>query len=222
MSPAILLNVSPSMALLEARSGRRTSPSGFVKTSFLTSIWVCSQTLHAWNYLHSMMLHVDVSVVGSQWIAGGSPSLAHLIKGAALDVPHPSDPERTLWDARQDGGPFHGGMDTDVMDEFMDQRKSFVESDLDIPPLGSGSDYTPFLQYLGVSSPGIYAVNHAPKTDSRLPVWTRASPLLSTMPRTTTTLYTIPRGGKRFTQTLDSFAMYAVSSCFSLEVFSDS
>ena len=66
------------------------------------------------------------------------------------NVPHPSDPTKNLWDARKDGGPFHGGMDAEVMDAFMAERQSYVESDLDIPPLGSGSDYTPFLQYLGV------------------------------------------------------------------------
>ncbi|EDR12349.1 uncharacterized protein LACBIDRAFT_245820, partial [Laccaria bicolor S238N-H82] len=68
-------------------------------------------------------LNVDVSVAGSRWTASASPSLAHLFKKAALDIPHPTIPGKTLWDAREDDG---------------------------ILPLGSGSDFTVFLQRLGV------------------------------------------------------------------------
>ena len=92
-----------------------------------------------------------MSVAGSRWDTSASPSLAHLIRGAALDVSHPTDPARTLWDARQDTGPFGGGIDSDILDFFVQAKKENVESDLSIAPLGSGSDYTPFLQRLGVS-----------------------------------------------------------------------
>ncbi|KAH9943274.1 Zn-dependent exopeptidase [Epithele typhae] len=82
-------------------------------------------------------------------------NLVHLIKGVALDVPHPNDTDKTLWDARQDSGPFHSGMDgmdIKTMDASLEGHWDYVESELNIPPLGSGSDYTPFLQRLGVAS----------------------------------------------------------------------
>ncbi len=93
----------------------------------------------------------DVSVSGSKWNTAASPSLAHLIKGAALDVPHPSDPSKTLWDARQDQGPFLGQTDIEATELWVEQNKDYVLGELSIPPLGSGSDFTPFLQHLGVS-----------------------------------------------------------------------
>ncbi|KAI0750987.1 Zn-dependent exopeptidase [Daedaleopsis nitida] len=97
-------------------------------------------------------INLDVSSSGSQWTALSSPSLAHLIREVALIVPHPTDPSKTLWDARQDAGPFQGGIDEEVLDMFVEQRKEYITSDLSIYPLGSGSDYTPFLQHLGVAS----------------------------------------------------------------------
>ncbi|RPD66976.1 Zn-dependent exopeptidase [Lentinus tigrinus ALCF2SS1-7] len=97
-------------------------------------------------------INLDVSVSGSKWNSGASPSLAHLIKGAALDVTHPTDPSKTLWDARQDQGPFLGQTDVEVTDLWVQQNKDYVLQDLSIPPLGSGSDFTPFLQHLGVAS----------------------------------------------------------------------
>ncbi|KAF4575136.1 hypothetical protein EYR36_006492 [Pleurotus pulmonarius] len=72
-------------------------------------------------------INLDVSVAGSRWGAGASPSLAHLIKQVALDVPHPTVAGKTLWDAQSDTSSLLG-------------------------PLGSGSDFTVFLQRLGVSS----------------------------------------------------------------------
>ncbi|RDX41174.1 Zn-dependent exopeptidase [Lentinus brumalis] len=97
-------------------------------------------------------VNLDVSVSGSKWNTAASPSLAHLIKGAALDVPHPSDPSKTLWDARQDQGPFLGQTDIEATELWVEQNKDYVLGELSIPPLGSGSDFTPFLQHLGVAS----------------------------------------------------------------------
>ncbi|KAH9045256.1 Zn-dependent exopeptidase [Lactarius pseudohatsudake] len=68
-------------------------------------------------------VNLDSSVSGSKFGAAGSPSLAHFIRKTAEDLPHPTDPKRTLWDATADRW-----------------------------PLGSGSDYTVFLQRLGVAS----------------------------------------------------------------------
>ncbi|TFK88929.1 Zn-dependent exopeptidase [Polyporus arcularius HHB13444] len=97
-------------------------------------------------------VNLDISASGSEWNAAGSPSLAHLVKDAALDVPHPSDPSKTLWDARQDQGPFLGQTDVEVTDFWVEQNKDYVLGDLSIPPLSSGSDYVPFLLHLGVAS----------------------------------------------------------------------
>ncbi|OBZ76727.1 Glutamate carboxypeptidase 2 [Grifola frondosa] len=77
-------------------------------------------------------INVDVSVAGSRWHSGASPSLAHLIRQAALEVPHP----------------------TAAGNEFLAsyELEGTHASDVGIYPLGSGSDYTPFLQRLGVAS----------------------------------------------------------------------
>ena len=87
---------------------------------------------------------------GSKFGAAASPSLAHFIRRTAEDVPHPTDPKRTLWDATTDSGQLFGergdidSLGTEVETEVMDYTG--------IRPLGSGSDYTVFLQRLGVRS----------------------------------------------------------------------
>lgn len=104
-------------------------------------------------------LNVDVSVSGSRWSAGGSPSLAHLIKRTALDVPHPTLQGKTLWDAREDEGPFtevkgssstNMTIDAEFLEAYTAAKREIHASDTGITPLGSGSDYTVFLQRLGV------------------------------------------------------------------------
>ncbi|ELU39637.1 vacuolar protein sorting-associated protein 70 [Rhizoctonia solani AG-1 IA] len=53
-------------------------------------------------------LNVDKSTSGSMLRIRGTPSIAPLLRQAALDLPHYSRPEsgQTLWDARDDRGPF--------------------------------------------------------------------------------------------------------------------
>ncbi|KAF8833188.1 Zn-dependent exopeptidase [Paxillus ammoniavirescens] len=87
-----------------------------------------------WIQAHAVSyVNVDVSVSGSQYGPSGSPSLAHLIKRSAQDVPHPTDAGRTVWDAFR--------------------ARAAAEDDVrHVLPLGSGSDYTVFLQRLGVAS----------------------------------------------------------------------
>ena len=97
----------------------------------------------------------DVATSGSRLHLGGSPSLAHLIRGAAEAVPHPTDANRTLWDARQDTGKLTGPVSELGTDHFMQQAQD-LEFATDphstgVFALGSGSDYTVFLQRLGVS-----------------------------------------------------------------------
>jgi N-acetylated-alpha-linked acidic dipeptidase len=112
----------------------------------------------SWISRHAVAyLNTDVSASGSRWNVAGSPSLAHLIKRSALDVPHPTIEGKTLWDARTDEGPFTGDgtanmtVDAEVMSAYFTAKKEMQASDTSVNPLGSGSDYTVFLQRLGVS-----------------------------------------------------------------------
>ncbi|KAK2466075.1 hypothetical protein APHAL10511_001717 [Amanita phalloides] len=98
-------------------------------------------------------LNVDVSVSGSRFNLKGSPSLAHLIRQSAIDIPHPTKEEKTLWDARMDEGPYTGTeVDEEYMHAYQQDEYAWRSSETGILPLGSGSDYTVFLQRLGVAS----------------------------------------------------------------------
>ncbi|KAJ4494602.1 hypothetical protein C8J55DRAFT_497082 [Lentinula edodes] len=142
-------------------------------------------------------LNVDVSSAGSRWDAVASPSLAHLIRRTAMDVPHPSEEGKTLWDAKEDEGPFKpfgpvgpdgefglvmlnngdtdaqgvnttisshrileiGNIhaDADVMEAYEATRnirlgKTEGKDGTAVGPMGSGSDFTVFLQRLGIAS----------------------------------------------------------------------
>lgn len=98
----------------------------------------------------------DVSVSGSRFHASGSPSIAHLFRDVALKVGHPTDPSRSLWDARNDSGPFVNDHSRDPTvkafwgDESDLLHVSKAQGGVRIKPLGSGSDFTVFLQHLGV------------------------------------------------------------------------
>ncbi|KAG9317371.1 hypothetical protein JVU11DRAFT_1570 [Chiua virens] len=111
-----------------------------------------------WIQAHAVSyVNVDVSVSGSRYQASGSPSLAHLIKRSAQDVAHPTDSSKTVWDALYDSGHYTGEQDVDfaVMWAAQNQSRARTTSEDDIrevSPLGSGSDYTVFLQRLGVAS----------------------------------------------------------------------
>jgi N-acetylated-alpha-linked acidic dipeptidase len=94
--------------------------------------------------------HIDVSVSGSQFVAAGSPLLAHFIRNAARDIPHPTDANRTLWDARNDDGPFTGPP-SKINSGVVNITQFEAEDDLELVPLGSGSDFTVFLQRNSVS-----------------------------------------------------------------------
>jgi N-acetylated-alpha-linked acidic dipeptidase len=88
------------------------------------------------------------------WNSAASPSLSHLIRNNALKIPHPTKANKTLWDARKDEGSFKAGEfegEFTIMNEKQEYAKSRAE-DLEIGVLGSGSDYTVFLQRLGVAS----------------------------------------------------------------------
>ena len=87
---------------------------------------------------------------GSSWRAGSSPSLAHLIQQTALEIPHPTSPGKTLWDARSEKGPFLGNVDLGVLSDYLMSEEEALSFSTGVSALGSGSDYTAFLQRLGV------------------------------------------------------------------------
>ncbi|KAJ2931755.1 hypothetical protein H1R20_g5499, partial [Candolleomyces eurysporus] len=123
------------------------------------------EDFHQWIAKHAVTyLNVDVSVSGSRWNVQASPSLVDIIKKTALDVPHPTKPGLTLWDSRKDDGPFRGvptecSNTTYPTAQLNDKVIYFGNGSLiseapaaDIPALGSGSDYTVFLQRIGIAS----------------------------------------------------------------------
>ena len=77
------------------------------------------------------------------------------MKRSAQDVAHPTEPSKTVWDALHDSGPYTGEQDEDFANMWaaMNQTRAHtLEDDVrNVMPLGSGSDYTIFLQRLGVS-----------------------------------------------------------------------
>jgi len=75
--------------------------------------------------------------------AGGSRSLEKLVDQAARDV---TDPERHISVLERDRARTITGGSSD------EKREARENSDLNLFPLGSGSDYTPFLQHLGIAS----------------------------------------------------------------------
>lgn len=81
-----------------------------------------------------------------------SPSLAHLVRETAALVPHPTAVGSTLWDARNDRGKLYGNLSDEAIAKInaeMDAESSGDELS-NIRPLGSGSDFTVFLQRIGV------------------------------------------------------------------------
>ncbi|KAJ7653468.1 Zn-dependent exopeptidase [Mycena rosella] len=96
-------------------------------------------------------LNLDSSVGGSRFSSSASPSLSHFLREAALDIPHPTESGRTLWDARNDVGPY-GGEIVDAESVAVSQSVHAMTDSVGVSPLGSGSDYTAFLQMIGVAS----------------------------------------------------------------------
>ncbi|KAA1466608.1 Zn-dependent exopeptidase [Dentipellis sp. KUC8613] len=90
-------------------------------------------------------LNLDSSVGGSRFGASASPSLSHFVRSTAEQIPHPYDPTRTLWDATEDSGSYFG-------EDAEDEVQAEATDNLGVRPLGSGSDYTVFLQHIGVAS----------------------------------------------------------------------
>ncbi|KAF8913769.1 hypothetical protein CPB84DRAFT_1720466 [Gymnopilus junonius] len=102
-------------------------------------------------------LNLDGSVSGSRYRASGSPLLAHFIRRTAEAIPHPTKRGQNLWDARNDDGTLFGNGTIDVDEQVMSMKEmEYAAADIvGVSPLGSGSDYTVFLQRSGVPSNNI-------------------------------------------------------------------
>ncbi|HEX3085132.1 MAG TPA: M28 family metallopeptidase [Pyrinomonadaceae bacterium] len=99
-------------------------------------------------------LNVDVAVTGPNYGASAVPSLWKLIRASTRDVKDPKTGQ-TIYQAW-----------TDRAREQRNELDSDYDSEARIAPLGSGSDYTPFLQHLGIASTdmgfgGDYGVYHS-------------------------------------------------------------
>jgi N-acetylated-alpha-linked acidic dipeptidase len=96
-----------------------------------------------------LLSYSDTSVSGSHLKASASPLLAHLLRSTAEQIPHPTSEGRSLWDARLDKGELFGeSLDAEAT-AIYEEMESTADN-IGINPLGSGSDYTVFLQYIGV------------------------------------------------------------------------
>ena len=101
-------------------------------------------------------VQVDGSSAGSRFSMSGSPSLANLLRQTAMDLPHPTRPNASLWDATKDQGPFAEAAVTGIIDsdfkinyEMQELQKSKLKTGVSL--MGSGSDFTVFLQHLGIA-----------------------------------------------------------------------
>ncbi|KAJ7241931.1 Zn-dependent exopeptidase [Mycena haematopus] len=100
-------------------------------------------------------INVDASAAGSRWGAAASPSLSHLVLDTARDVPHPGLPGKTLFDAQTDNGPIsiaEASPDPDFVAAYQAADTHRQDAKGLLAPLGSGSDFTVFLQHLGIAS----------------------------------------------------------------------
>ncbi|KAG0143175.1 hypothetical protein CROQUDRAFT_49180 [Cronartium quercuum f. sp. fusiforme G11] len=78
-------------------------------------------------------LNIDVAVAGSNLEIGASPSLIPILLETSKQIQDPDNPSITLYDRL-------------ISQQLVDKKNSIIG------PLGSGSDYTPFLQHLGIAS----------------------------------------------------------------------
>ncbi|GAA6059696.1 hypothetical protein JCM10212_000083 [Sporobolomyces blumeae] len=92
-------------------------------------------------------LNVDVSVSGSDYSIAASPSLADLLRNCSAMVDDPSN--------RKVGNEVESQQAVNVArvgDDEGDEKRSTSLAETKVKTLGSGSDFTVFLQYLGIAS----------------------------------------------------------------------
>ena len=120
---------------------------------------------HADNLVHAVAyLNTDVAVSGASFNAAAVPSLKQFLREVTRAVPSPKGgtvydqwlKDQTEGHSRRNAAPFTAGRD----------ERSESETEVRVGDLGSGSDYTPFIQHLGVpstdiGSDGPYGVYHS-------------------------------------------------------------
>lgn len=100
--------------------------------------------LHADELKQKAAVYINTDSNGRGFLGiGGSHTLEQFINGVARDVPDPQT-KLSVWERTRANQIVNGSPAS---------RKDAMERpDLRISPLGSGSDYTPFLQHLGIAS----------------------------------------------------------------------
>ncbi|WVQ72430.1 hypothetical protein IAR50_001982 [Cryptococcus sp. DSM 104548] len=103
----------------------------------------------------AVYVNMDSSASGGNFDAAASPSLAHVIRSAAEEVESSLDPSRSVFSTRNDAGSWDvynkeklGSLGSGNEDDVWGGEEATYE----IGPLGSGSDFTPFLQRYGIAS----------------------------------------------------------------------
>ncbi len=111
--------------------------------------------------------NVDVAVSGPKFGGSSVPSLKQYLRDVTKAVPSPKG--GTVYEQWQKAAQPENALSTQSPTEIGDSRRApaaQVKSDVPVGDLGSGSDYTAFLQHLGVpstdvSSSGPYGVYHS-------------------------------------------------------------
>jgi N-acetylated-alpha-linked acidic dipeptidase len=104
--------------------------------------WVES---HAEELNQKAVVYLNSDSTGKGWLnVGGSHSLERFINEVARDVAQPKA-SKSLWEAMRERRIEQARTDDD-------KKEVRGRADLRISALGSGSDYTPFIQHLGIAS----------------------------------------------------------------------
>jgi N-acetylated-alpha-linked acidic dipeptidase len=118
---------------------------------------------HAADLAHAVAyFNTDVGVSGPDFNASAVPSLKHFIRDVTVEVPSPKGGSvYDQWLANQQGDDRLGDQSL-----FAGVDKHRDGAEVNIGTLGSGSDFTPFIQHLGVpstdiGSDGPYGVYHS-------------------------------------------------------------
>lgn len=100
--------------------------------------------LHAEELREKVAVYINTDSNGRGFLGiGGSHTLEKFINAVARDVADPQT-KMSVWERARANQAVNGSPTA--------RSEAFNRSDLRISPLGSGSDYTPFLQHLGIAS----------------------------------------------------------------------
>jgi N-acetylated-alpha-linked acidic dipeptidase len=116
--------------------------------------------MHAKELSHAVAyFNTDVGVAGPNFDASAVPSLKEFVRDVTREVPSPKGGTvYEQWEATQDVNPHRRGL--------MTGAAATASAGVTVGDLGSGSDFTPFIQHLGVPSTdvgsnGPYGVYHS-------------------------------------------------------------